>query len=53
MKKRGNSYDIIIRETQPTDHDSPATFSRKLIDRFGSCQHRHGSEAVDNNQKMM
>jgi len=42
--------DIIIRETQQTDHDSPATFSHKLIDRFGICQHRHCPEAVDNNQ---
>jgi len=40
--------DIVVKETQ-NDQFSPATFSRKLIQRFGICQHRHGPEAIENN----
>jgi len=44
-----NTDDIIIRETQ-IDQIPLETFSRKMIQRFGICQHNNGPEAVNNTQ---
>jgi len=36
---------ILVRETK--HQDSPATFSKQLIDLLGICQNNKGSEATD------
>jgi len=38
------------KEDPTNGFNLPATFSHKLIDCFGTCQHRHSSKAVDHNQ---